>query len=146
MSGIGGIIGSVVGWMGYQVGLREDSASSSGSLHAKVGNIAEKDIVANGSAIKSIQRGSISFGTSVTSRTATISEVTTGKTMLNFLGTNAVSKYVGVSGDAYPAGPAACTGHHFIRLALTNSTTITAVRAEHQSTAASISYEVIEFY
>lgn len=39
MSGIGGIIGSVVGWMGYQVGLREDSASSTGSLHAKVGEL-----------------------------------------------------------------------------------------------------------
>lgn len=39
MAGLGGVIGTVIGWVGYQVGLRTDSASSSGSLHAKIAEL-----------------------------------------------------------------------------------------------------------
>jgi len=39
MAGLGGVIGTVLGWLGYQVGQRTDAASSTGSLHAKVSDV-----------------------------------------------------------------------------------------------------------
>lgn len=36
MAGQGGVIGTILGWVGYQLGMRADAASSTGSLHAKV--------------------------------------------------------------------------------------------------------------
>lgn len=39
MAGFGGVIGTILGWLGYQVGQRTDAASASGSLHAKVGDL-----------------------------------------------------------------------------------------------------------
>lgn len=36
MAGQGGVIGTILGWVGYQLGMREDAASATGSLHAKV--------------------------------------------------------------------------------------------------------------
>jgi hypothetical protein len=117
-----------------QVGLRTDAASATGSLHAKVAYIAEKDIVKNGSAIKSIQRGTLVL--SGLSATASISEVNVNKTMLNLVGASSKSK--SVSGT--PA-----TGHHFVRLVLTSGTTVSATR-EASDADATVSYEVIEFY
>lgn len=35
MAGLGGVIGIVLGWLGYQVGQRTDAADVAGSLHAK---------------------------------------------------------------------------------------------------------------
>ncbi len=35
MAGLGGIISTVLGWLGYQMGQRGDVADASGSLHAK---------------------------------------------------------------------------------------------------------------
>ncbi len=132
-----------------QVGLRTDSASASGSLHAKVNSIAGKNIINYGSAIKSIQRGTIQLSTSETSKTATISSVSTGKTMLNFLGAHAASSYYTfwetISGD-YCRHAAAKTGHHFVTLQLTSSTQITVTRAESNNTNITVSYEVIEYY
>ena len=117
-----------------QVGLRTDVASATGSLHAKVVYIAEKDIVKNGSAIKSIQRGTLVL--SGLSAAATISEVNVNKTMLNLVGASSKS--------AVQAGTPV-TGHHFVRLALTNETTVSATR-EASDAGATVSYEVIEFY
>ncbi len=44
MANIGGIVGTVIGWLGYQMGLRTDAADASGSLHAKIKNIVDKGI------------------------------------------------------------------------------------------------------
>ena len=35
MAGQGGVIGAILGWVGYQLGVRADAASATGSLHAK---------------------------------------------------------------------------------------------------------------
>jgi len=39
-----GLMGTVLGWLGYQVGQRTDAANASGSLHAKVKDIADNKI------------------------------------------------------------------------------------------------------
>ena len=124
---------AMLSFLRRQVGLRTDAASATGSAHAKLAYIAGKEIVANGSAIKSIQRGTIVLSSDQTSNEATISPVITGKTMLSFLGASSQTSAT----DR--------TGHHFVRLQLTTGTTVTAVRDAHNNTAATISYEVIEF-
>lgn len=134
-----GIMEALLGFIRRQIGLRDDAASATGSAHAKLTYVAGKDIVANGSAIKSIQRGTISLSTSQNSNTATISAVTTAKTMLNFLG-------VSVGSEHYGQADYALTGHQFCYLVLTNTTTVTATRAENNGIAMVASYEVIEFY
>lgn len=78
-------------------------------------------------AIKSIQRGVISFGASV-SATAIVSSVVTAKTELRYLG-NVGS---GTAGDQDPY------------LALTNSTTITATKGNANSTSTAVSWELTE--
>ena len=127
---------AMLGFLRRQVGLRTDSASATGSAHAKLAYIAGKEIVANGSAIKSIQRGTIVLSESQKSKAATISPVITGKTMLSFLG--ASSRGQDTFNDR--------TGHHFVRISLTNSTTVTANREFSGEEPATVSYEVIEFY
>ena len=96
------------------------------------------------SPIKSIQRGTGIMQLDRNEVTVTISAVTTSKTMINFLGASAWSKTYkegGTLGVAYAA-----TGHHFLRLSLTNATTITVSRKENNYVDATFSYEVIEFY
>ena len=139
-----------------QVGLRTDSASASGSLHAKttdvknaVNSIAAKNIVNYGSAIKSIQRGMIQLSSSERSKTATISSVSTSKTMLNFLGAMGSGAYTCFWDSQYGEDyrhAVANTGHHFVTLQLTSSTQITVTRAESNGRNATVSYEVIEYY
>jgi hypothetical protein len=75
----GGIIGTILGWLGYQVGQRTDGASSSGSLHSKVGSIQNgvngllaSPTIANGSAVKSVRRGVVEFN-SINDRNINIS-------------------------------------------------------------------------
>jgi len=156
MAGQGGVIGTILGWVGYQLGMRADAASATGSLHAKVkdvksavSTIAGKNIINHGSAIKSIQRGTIQLSTSETSKTATISSVNTSKTMLNFLGamgSGAYSRFWDYPyGEEYRLAVAE-TGHHFVMLQLTSSTQITVTRVEHNGREATVSYEVIEYY
>ena len=147
---------STVNTINTNVGAKADAASATGSLHAKVkdvksavSTIAGKNIINHGSAIKSIQRGTIQLSTSETSKTATISSVSTSKTMLNFLGARAASRYYTFwdspySQDYYLA--VADTGHHFVTLQLTSSTQITVTRAESNGRDATVSYEVIEYY
>lgn len=80
-----------------------------------------------GSPIKSIQRGTITIA-SITA-TATISSVTTSKTQLNYLGSSTGSLNLDDS---------------LIRIALTSSTVITAIRDDNGGSA-TVSYEVIEY-
>jgi len=135
------------------VGAKTDAASSTGSLHAKVkdvksavSTIAGKNIINHGSAIKSIQRGTIQLSTSETSKTATISSVNTSKTMLNFLGVRAAGRIYTFRDPSEPNYllAVANTGHHFVTLQLTSSTQITVTRVESNSRDATVSYEVIE--
>lgn len=123
-----------------QIGTKEDSANASGSLHAKVGHldnaigaISAKNIINYGSAVKSIQRGTGILQTTNNEVTVTISSVNVNKAMINFLGASAATF-------------SQMTGHHFVRLSLTNATTITANRQSSQNVATTFSYEVIEFY
>lgn len=81
-----------------------------------------------GGGVKSVQRGTIMLVG--TSNTATITAVTTGKSMMNKLGERGAAVDV----------PSQCT-----TLYLTNSTTVTAERAAANGTGY-VSYEVIEFY
>jgi hypothetical protein len=90
----------------------------------------------NGSPIKSIQRGTITIDRNSLTGTATIDAVNTSKTMLNLLGFTIGSNAAG-------------TAEYLTRIALTNSTTITATRAKIVGGSTDnntlVSYEVIEF-
>ena len=133
---------AMLGFLRRQVGLRTDAADPEGSAHAKLAHIAAN------TGIKSIQRGAIALGASDTTKAATISAVNTAKAMVNLLGVSAgnmndyrVSEFTGGIVRSYYA----LTGHQNVRLQLTNATTVTATRANHNDTAATVSYEVIEF-
>ncbi|MCK9327976.1 MAG: hypothetical protein M0P69_20950 [Bacteroidales bacterium] len=128
---------ALLGFFRRQVGLRTDVASTTGSTLARLAYLINK------SPIKSIQRGTISLGKTQITRTATISAVATGKTMLNMLGAEATSKWT-ISGTS-PAYAFAYTGHQFARIALANATEVTVNRATHHDTEMIISYEVVEF-
>mgnify|MGYP000987505504 CR=1 FL=1 len=137
-----GMMEAMLSFLRRQVGLRTDAASVTGSAHAKLAHI-----VAN-TGIKSIQRGTIALGANDTTKAATISAVNTAKAMVNLLGVSSgnmnnyrVSELTGGTVRSYYAQ----TGHHFVRLQLTNATTVTATRANDNDTAATVSYEVIEF-
>lgn len=122
----------VLNFIRRQVGLRTDAADASGSLHAKVTDVkAGITSILAASNIKSIQRGTVVIALNTTSATATISAVTTSKAMVNILG------YTG--GFQTTDDPGVYLG----RIALTNSTTVTAIR-EASGVALTISYEVIE--
>jgi hypothetical protein len=82
-----------------------------------------------GGGIKSVQRGTI---TVLTTATATVSAVNTAKSVLHYLGITGI--YVSASWD----GPANA------RIALTNSTTITATGLGY--TNVDVSYELVEYY
>jgi hypothetical protein len=134
---------AMLGFLRRQVGLRTDAADANGSAHSKLAYIAAN------TGIKSVQRGTIALGASDTTKTVTISAVTTGKAMVNSLGVssgNSSSYYTTEVGNGYYVRSYyAQTGHHFVRLQLTNGTTVTATRDTHNSEAATVSYEVIEF-
>jgi hypothetical protein len=132
-----GMMEALLGFFRRQVGLRTDVASTTGSTLARLAYLINK------SPIKSIQRGTISLGKTQITRTATISAVATGKTMLNMLGAEATSKWT-ISGTS-PAYAFAYTGHQFARIALANATEVTVNRATHHDTEMIISYEVVEF-
>lgn len=129
----------LLGFVRKQLGLRNDAASATGSAHAKLAHI-----VAN-TGIKSIQRGTIALGASDTTKAAKISAVDTTKTMINLLGVRASDRCYahdpGGAGILYPAA----TSHFCVTLTLTSGTAVTAARQRHRDTAATISYEVIEF-
>jgi hypothetical protein len=112
-----------------KIGTSTDAANIDGSLHAGIQYLWE-----NRSAIKSIQRGTITIGGNNTSNTATITAVDTTKTQLVFLG----NSRGGTGGDH--AGMDA-------RIVLTNSTTITATRTCSNCGADTVvSFEVVEYW
>lgn len=80
--------------------------------------------------VRSIQRGTIAIANPSTSNTATITSVDTAKSIVNNLGWTTSS---GGSVD-------------FARVALTNSTTVTANATPTSTVTTTVSYEVIEFY
>jgi hypothetical protein len=133
MAGLGGVIGTVLGWLGYQVGLRTDVADAAGSLHAKVKNIADKNIIAHGTVIKSIQRGVATAPEGDTTGTITISSVTTGKALVlvNFRASN--------EGLTHAGG---------LKLVLTNSTTLTWEKGYDGTYTDEVyfAWQVVEFY
>ena len=130
-----GLPEALMSFIRRQVGLRTDAASATGSLHAKVAHAIAR------SNIKSIQRGTIVLSATETTKDATISAVTPEKTQLTFLGASSSNADATQSTERY-----AVTGHHFVRLALTNSTTITATRATHNGREVTVSYEAIEYF
>ncbi len=121
-----GMMEAVLSFIRRQVGLRTDGASASGSLHAKANAILNKSV------IKSIQRGVLTIDSYAKSKTATISAVTTGKTMVSLLG---------FTTNASTAGPRECSP----RIELTNSTTITA-SVYTEGSLVEVGWEAIEFY
>lgn len=81
MAGLGGVVGVLLGWLGYQVGTRDEEANANGSVHGKLAKIREE--VVNKSAIKSIQKGYETYDGDRTSNkpniTITINEVNPDK-------------------------------------------------------------------
>lgn len=45
MAGLGTVVGTVLGWLGWNIGQRTDAASSSGSLHGKVKDVKNQAVV-----------------------------------------------------------------------------------------------------
>lgn len=85
-----------------------------------------------GSVIKSIQRGVITFGTSATTATATISAVDTSKALV---------LWGGSSGGSSSSN----SSHWDARLDLSSSTVVTATKYSSGYTSY-VSYQVVEFY
>jgi hypothetical protein len=112
----------------HALGTRSDAASSSGSLHAKVKNIADNPP----SVINSIQRGTIdtSVSGSVVTATATITSVNTAKAFLSWVGSvPQVPTNNGWGG----------------RATLTNATTVTAEGMGGGTFTIRHGYEVVEY-
>lgn len=153
MAGFGGVIGTILGWLGYQVGQRTDAASASGSVHAKLANITNKigttsDTRASNtifgwsnSTIKSIQTGVTDMsGTATSTVNVTISSVVPEKSIVilncEFASTESISTFAKAQGSA----------------ALTSSTNLRLTRALGETysggaaTTTRFSWQVIEFY
>jgi hypothetical protein len=129
---------TILAFIRRHIGVKGDAADQSGSVHAKLGYLANRTI------IKSIQRGTINLGTNDTVKTATIAAVNPSKTMLNYLGSTSPGRS-DYNSTTYGNSYYARTGHQFVRMELTNATTITARRQESNERPATVSYEVIEF-
>ena len=144
-------INKLLAFLRRQVGLRTDAASATGSLHAKIKDIADNKLqTATGTSahtranntvmgwlntqVKSIQRGTAIITEPNVSATATISGVTTGKSVV-------------VLGHMYPNASAAGVGLHacLANAVLTNTTTITFTRGVAGGTV-TIAWQVIELY
>lgn len=153
MAGFGGVIGTILGWLGYQVGQRTDAASASGSVHAKLANITNKigttsDTRASNtlfgwsnSIIKSIQTGVTDIsGTDTSMANVKISSVVPEKSLVilncEFGSTEKISTFVKAQGSA----------------ALTSSTNLRLTRAlrytgsDGSAITTRFSWQVIEFY
>jgi hypothetical protein len=147
MAGQGGVIGTVLGWLGYSVGLRDDAASASGSVHGKLKNLwntvnTKLDKKVSQSGIKSVQRGTMLCGTgakssdSQTTSTVTISDVNTAKSFV-------------ITGFIKGTGTNTDISKTRVSAVLTNSTTLSLkVTAEDNWTSAEVfvTWQVVEFY
>lgn len=132
-------VNSTVNTVKTNVGSNADSASSTGSVHAKL-----KYIVAN-TGIKSIQRGTIMLGENDTYKDVTISTVNINKTMVNFLGVEVEDAYVTHSDVGNNYYRTASIAHALVNLTLTKNTTIRASRRYSRGKTCEVNYEVIEF-
>lgn len=126
-----------------KIGATTDAASSTGGIFARLAlndyygaTILNKNIIVNGSAIKSVQRGVLQMAKDA-SVTVSISPVNTSKTMVNNLGVTRVSSITDVDELAEVM---------FYRLNLTDSTTLTSTRAGTGFDNIYISWEVIEYW
>lgn len=99
-----GLIGSLIGWIAYHLGLRTDAASASGSLHAKVKYLNDTTVPAVTTSVnanvatRQKPRGTAAYGTFSTTSTAYVTAKSvsgTGK----FLG----CRFYGTGGTPYPA-------------------------------------------
>lgn len=86
------------------------------------------------SLIRSIQQGSISLASGVTSNTATLSPAV--------MPANSVILFTGLTSDQNAISPR----ERWTRVTLTNSTTVTASRVNATSAAVTVGWVVIEFY
>jgi hypothetical protein len=86
------------------------------------------------SVIKSIQRGTITIADASTTNTATISSVSTSKSLVLFGGFS--TTYASSDNVSRVAG----------RVELTDSTTVTATRASSSGGSMVVAYQVVEFY
>jgi hypothetical protein len=88
----------------------------------------------SGGGIKSIQRGTISITSPNTTATATVTSVNTAKSLLTYLGQTGYYGGTGVDGISN------------VRIALTNSTTITATTFTIPNAGGlAVSYELVEY-
>lgn len=121
---------TILAFIRRHIGVKGDAADPAGSVHAKLGYLANRTI------IKSIQRGTIALGQSDSTKTATINAVDPAKTMINFLGV------MGADGSSSDNN----VSHLFVRLELKGGgTNVTATRSASNDRPAWVSYEVIEF-
>jgi len=96
MAGLGGIIGTIMGWLGYQVGLRTDAADGSGSVHAKIVDLKNKigtsaDTRASNTVMGALSTGikswqNVVFSPSSTSGNIAIANVNPAKCIVLFQG------------------------------------------------------------
>ena len=125
MAGLGGLVGTLLGWMGYQVGQTTDAGSASGSVHAKLKYINDTLIPANTTTLtnninlRQKPRGPVSAGidftTSSTSYVTALSVSGAGRVVA--LGTS------GGSSAGYPTVKITVDGYLFCEAkGLSNST------------------------
>lgn len=129
---------TILAFIRRHIGVKSDAADQNGSVHAKLGHLANRTI------IKSVQRGTIELSTNQTQNTATITAVNPSKTMLNILGVSVVER-IDYNSTSYGNSYFARTGHQFVRISLTNATTVTAKRETNNERPAWVNFEVIEF-
>jgi len=134
-----GIMEGLLSFIRRQVGLRTDAASASGSLHAKIkqtnediATIKGKNIIANGSAVKSVQRGFI-VPSNLQEVDVTISSVNTSKSIV-------------IITTIPPIQDAAGSTNCYLTVYLKNSTTISMPQCSNLISAPYIAWQIIEFY
>lgn len=146
-----GLIGSLIGWMSYVLGLRTDAASSSGSLHAKVKAIADTsigtsaDVRATNSVmgwlktqVKSKQL--VTFTPNATSYAVAITSVDVSKSLFIVNGNGATMVAVFEVGNfVYP-------NNYYISAVAATSVTIACPFASGTLSYGPGSLQVIEFY
>jgi len=91
-----GVVGTMIGWLSNQLGLKTDVASATGSVHAKIGDLKNKignntDTRASNTVMGSLSTGikswqNVVFTPSSTTGSITIASVNPSKCMITFNG------------------------------------------------------------
>ena len=104
MAGQGGVIGTILGWVGYQLGMRADAASATGSLHAKVKDVksAVSSVQTNMQKPRGLQKITYSKkGASVSGWTnVTVLNLTNTRGVLRFMSLEGINTKTGLSDKA----------------------------------------------